>query len=181
MSKSFMDYYALLDLAATATTDEIKHAWRRKIAQQHPDRTATSTATEEAEEATRLLNDAKSVLLDRTARAKYDAEWRQRQPRPSDLHSGARVGPARGWASADTTTAPPATSTTQPTIWTGAAQRQPAATRPRSSGWGDLFAAGAALLAVGGVAYLAANANEYDPSVDRYRARDGRFRRSRLF
>ncbi len=58
-------------------------------------------------------------------------------------------------------------------------QQQPVA-KPAtnsSNGTGIALGIGAALLAFGGLAYLAANAPEWDTEAQRYRGKDGRFRR----
>jgi serine/threonine protein kinase len=54
----------------------------------------------------------------------------------------------------------------------------PAPASSSGSGAGVALGIGAALLAIGGLAYLASNAPEWDGEVQRYRGKDGRFRRS---
>jgi hypothetical protein len=71
MSKT---YYELLELAPSASVDEIKRAFRREIAKYHPDKVAhlgkefqEIAATKAAE-----LTEAYKVLSDETLRAEYD-------------------------------------------------------------------------------------------------------------
>lgn len=51
---------------------------------------------------------------------------------------------------------------------------------PSSSG-GGLFTLLAGAVLAGGAVYLASNTNRYDDEVERYRAKNGRFRRGRFF
>jgi curved DNA-binding protein CbpA len=68
-------YYEMLDVAATASMDEIKRAFRREIAKYHPDKVQhlgkefqEIAATKAAE-----LTQAYKTLTDETLRAEYDA------------------------------------------------------------------------------------------------------------
>lgn len=67
-------HYTVLGIAETATGAEIKQAYRSLLKKIHPD--TVSTLSEEtrrhAEEATRELNEAYSVLSDAGQRAEYD-------------------------------------------------------------------------------------------------------------
>ena len=63
------DYYEVLEVAKTATADEIKKAYRKKAIQYHPDK---NPGDKEAEEKFKEAAEAYSVLSDPDKRAKYD-------------------------------------------------------------------------------------------------------------
>jgi molecular chaperone DnaJ len=67
MSKK--DYYEVLDVAKTATADEIKKAYRKKAIQFHPDRNPGDKA---AEEKFKEAAEAYEVLSDENKRKRYD-------------------------------------------------------------------------------------------------------------
>jgi curved DNA-binding protein CbpA len=68
------DYYHLLSVAPDSTEREIKLAYRRMAEVYHPDklRELPPAVRKEGEEIMRLLNEAKSVLLDPANRREYD-------------------------------------------------------------------------------------------------------------
>ena len=68
------DYYHLLSISPDANEREIKVAYRRMAEVYHPDklRELPPVVRKEGEEIMRLLNEAKSVLLDPSRRADYD-------------------------------------------------------------------------------------------------------------
>lgn len=72
------DYYALLDVDAHASVDEILASYRAKIRSVHPDLGPASEFAER-DAKTALLNEARAVLCDPTSRARYD---QTRGPRP---------------------------------------------------------------------------------------------------
>ena len=69
---AFMDYYGILDVGINADVQEIKKAYRKKIKEYHPDVYAGDKSF--AEEKTKELNEAYSVLKDPARRGAYDRE-----------------------------------------------------------------------------------------------------------
>ena len=68
------NFYALLELSATATEAEIKKAWREQLQVWHPDRFTHAPALHrKAEARTKLINQAYETLSDPGARTRYDA------------------------------------------------------------------------------------------------------------
>ncbi|RSL48309.1 hypothetical protein CEP54_012989 [Fusarium duplospermum] len=69
------DYYAILEVSDTATTQQIRDAYKRAALKTHPDRVA-STSPDRAERTRKfqLVNDAYYTLSDNSRRREYDAQ-----------------------------------------------------------------------------------------------------------
>ena len=92
-------YYTALGIAEAATREEIKQAYRSLLKKIHPD--TVSTLSEEtrrhAEEATREINEAYSVLSDPAQRAEYDyslAEQRRKRMAARDTQTAQTRNPS---------------------------------------------------------------------------------------
>ena len=76
----YKDYYQILGVGKSASTDEIKKAYRKLAMQYHPDRNPGDT---QAEEKFKEINEAYQVLSDADKRAHYDnlgsaySNWQQ--------------------------------------------------------------------------------------------------------
>jgi len=79
----FPDYYAVLNLDISATTDEIRQAYKKESLRTHPDRLANASPAEikQATERFQVVADAYYVLSDPTRRREYDALYASRSHR----------------------------------------------------------------------------------------------------
>jgi len=78
MDDTAFDPYATLGVAATATQDQITHAYRRKLRALHPDtRDASTPADPSADEQLRRIMAAYALLRDRVRRAAFDRTARR--------------------------------------------------------------------------------------------------------
>ncbi len=65
----FVDYYKILNIAKTATQDEVKNAYRKLARKHHPDLNPTD---KDANKKFQQINEANEVLSDAEKRKKYD-------------------------------------------------------------------------------------------------------------
>ncbi len=69
-SEKFVDYYELLGIDPKSGPEEVKQAYLNKVKEWHPDK--NPDRTEEAEEKTKVLNQAYHILGDAERRKNYD-------------------------------------------------------------------------------------------------------------
>ena len=70
ISNQLPNYYELLGIDSTASQEEIKQAYLRKVKEWHPDKNLDRT--QEAEKKTKVLNEAYHILSDPERRRTYD-------------------------------------------------------------------------------------------------------------
>lgn len=71
-----MNYYDVLGVPQTASVEEIKHSYRRRALELHPDRVGSAQTGEEAE-LFKVITKANEVLTDSERRREYDSELLQ--------------------------------------------------------------------------------------------------------
>ena len=89
-------YYEMLDVASTASVDEIKRAFRREIAKYHPDK--VQHLGKEFQEIAAIkaaeLTQSYKTLTDETLRAEYDAQLKSGEPAAAAYHPPAPAAPS---------------------------------------------------------------------------------------
>jgi curved DNA-binding protein len=96
----FKDYYATLGVSKTATSDDIKRAYRKLAQKYHPDKNPND---KQAEDKFKEINEANEVLSDPEKRAKYDklgSNWKNYQQQggnPQDFKWPGSSGGAKGY------------------------------------------------------------------------------------
>ncbi|XZF15267.1 DnaJ C-terminal domain-containing protein [Chitinophagaceae bacterium MMS25-I14] len=94
---AFIDYYSVLGVAKTASTDDIKKAYRKLARKHHPD---LNPDDKEAEKKFQQINEAHEVLSDPEKRKKYDEygeNWRHADQFEQARQSQSRAGNAGGY------------------------------------------------------------------------------------
>lgn len=131
---AFVDHYRVLGVSSTASTDEIRRAYRRVVHRFHADRHPDDAA---ATERMRAVVTARDVLCDPWTRARFDLS-RAVQPRQAFSGDPLVDLAARAWGQAP----PPAPQSPPP---------------PRSAGWAAAVVVGATGLAAAlGLSLIAA-------------------------
>lgn len=69
----FIDYYAVQNLEQTATSQEIKEAFKRQAIKWHPDKNVGVDTTPQMQ----TINEAYLILKDSEARARYDIQYQR--------------------------------------------------------------------------------------------------------
>ncbi|ETW87313.1 molecular chaperone, DnaJ superfamily [Heterobasidion irregulare TC 32-1] len=88
---AFPDYYTILKISKSATTEQIRQAYRKESLKTHPDRLANATQDEKkrATENFQAVADAYYVLSDSKRRGEYDALYESKSKKSSDPNSSA--------------------------------------------------------------------------------------------
>jgi curved DNA-binding protein len=94
MPVQYKDYYKTLGVAKTASTKEIKSAYRKLARQWHPD--VNPTRKKEAEEKFKEISEAYEVLSDPSKRKTYDSLGSDWQQRARNFQGGVRYGAPAG-------------------------------------------------------------------------------------
>jgi curved DNA-binding protein CbpA len=109
------DYYAIIGVPATATSEQITRAYRRLARSTHPDIDADHS---DATERFRLLTDAHAVLTDPATRATYDRSRNPTATTAATSRPAVAPRPATPASSAGRPRPAGATVRPGPVIWT---------------------------------------------------------------
>jgi hypothetical protein len=106
---TFKNYYDLLEIAATAPSDEVKRAFRLQIARYHPDKVQHLGKEFQAMAADRAaeLTEAYRILSDEGRRAEYDRTFVAAGVPATGAGQSAAPGAGRGESSAGPAAPPP--------------------------------------------------------------------------
>jgi len=91
----YKDYYKVMGVAKTATSDEIKKAFRKLAVKYHPDK---NPGDKKAEERFKEITEANEVLSDPVKRKKYDElgeNWQQYEQQAGQNFRGQQTGRGR--------------------------------------------------------------------------------------
>jgi curved DNA-binding protein CbpA len=185
-----MNHYQVLGVSETASPEEIKSARLKKVKEFHPD---THQGDPALEEQMKQVNQAYEILSDPEPRQKYDAKLSQaraaqkERAAPKPVESQRAAPGAQAWQAQAAQARPQQPPTAAP--GGPVRQKQPVAaamvtqsaetSSTSDSGWGTFFK----VLATAGLGYVAFKAIEnsgthWDPTVQRRRGPNGRFRSS---
>lgn len=80
MAKVYRDYYQFLEIPSSATFEQVKEAYKKKLIQYHPDKQEYGTEEEkkEAKKNLEIAKDALNTLTNEQSREAYDLERRRR-------------------------------------------------------------------------------------------------------
>lgn len=93
---SNINFYAVLEVSATANEADIRKAWHEQLQVWHPDRFSHApTLQRKAEARTQLINRAYQTLCDPTARARYNASLQPPKAAPGPVATATSTPPPR--------------------------------------------------------------------------------------
>jgi hypothetical protein len=91
-----MDYYSILELSPDATQAQIKRQYRLLLHAWHPDKFPNQDQKLRAQERTKALNEAYSILGDPNERARYDATRSSEQPKSGEQPGDSQTSRSEG-------------------------------------------------------------------------------------